>query len=84
MVGLAVLYENVPYTFICNYQCKINKFNVNQSIIKLESLLCRQILRNISLQLVSSTQFSSERLVLSTCWQTGVVFRVTMTTDTVI
>ena len=55
-----------------------------QSIIKFESLLCKQIPENISLQLVASTQFSSEQLVLSTFWQTGVVFRVTMTTDTVI
>ena len=32
MVELAVLHENVRYTFICNYQCKINKFNVNGSL----------------------------------------------------
>ena len=39
---------------------------------------------NISLQLVASAQFSSEQLVLSTFWQTGVVFRVTLATDTVV
>ena len=55
-----------------------------QSIIKFESLLRRQIPKNISLQLVASTQFSSEQLVLSTFWQTGVVFRVAVATDTVI
>ena len=46
--------------------------------------MCRQIPRNISLQLVASAQFSSEQLVLSTFWQTGVVFRVAVATDTVI
>ena len=55
-----------------------------QSIIKFESLLRRQIPKNISLQLVARAQFSSEQLVLSTFWQTGVVFRVTVATDTVI
>ena len=55
-----------------------------QSIIKFESLLRRQIPKNISLQLVASAQFSSEQLVLSTSWQTGVVFRVAVATDTVI
>ena len=55
-----------------------------QSIIKFESLLRRQIPKNISLQLVASAQFSSEQLVLSTLWQTGVVFRVAVATDTVI
>ena len=55
-----------------------------QSIIKFESLLCKQIPKNISLQLVASAQFSSEQLVISTFWQTGVVFRVTVATDTVI
>ena len=54
-----------------------------QSIIKFESLLRRQIPKNISLQLVASAQFSSEQLVLSTLWQTGVVFRVAVATDTV-
>ena len=55
-----------------------------QSIIKFESLLRRQIPQNISLQLVARAQFSSEQLVLSTFWQTGVVFRVAVATDTVI
>ena len=55
-----------------------------QSIIKFESLLRIQIPQNISLQLVARAQFSSEQLVLSTLWQTGVVFRVAVATDTVI
>ena len=55
-----------------------------QSIIKFESLLCRQIPKNVSLQLVAGAQFSSEQLVLSTFCQTGVVFSVAVATDTVI
>ena len=55
-----------------------------QSIIKFESLLRIQIPQSISLQLVARAQFSSEQLVFSTFWQTGVVFRVAVATDTVI
>ena len=55
-----------------------------QPIIKFESLLRIQIPQNISLQLVARAQCSSEQLVLSTFWHTGVVFRVAVATDTVI
>ena len=55
-----------------------------QSIIKFESLLRIQVPQNISLQLVARAQLSSEQLVLSTFWQTGVVFRVAVATDAVI
>ena len=61
MVRLAVLHENVSYTFIYKY-CKTNK-----SIIKLESLLCRQV-QKIYLYnwLTNSTQISTN---YTTCIQ---------------
>ena len=53
MVGLKVLHENIPFPFICN-NCKINK-----SILLNSNRFCVQIPKNISLQLVASTQIST-------------------------
>ena len=80
--GTGILHENVSH--LIHLELSQNQQMQCQSIIKFESLLCRQIPKNISLQLVAGAQFSSEQLVLSTFWQTGVVFRITMTTYTVI
>ena len=82
VMELAVLHENVPYTFISNYR-KINKCNVNRLLNS--NRFCVDKFQRIYLYnwyLVHN--LVQTQLVLSTFWQTGVVFRVIMTTDTVI
>ena len=56
--GTGILHENVPH--LIHLELSQNQQMKCQSIIKFDSFLCRQIPKKISLQLVVSTQFSSD------------------------